>query len=172
MRHFHSAMQALLVSVLLGCAGNQNVESYPVPETYSQVPVSEVRIYRAVYYDALPPSTPRLARVQNRKALSVAQEEKLLTALRNNAARRGANAIVRVRTDDGTEYLAVRLDSPSSLALADSLERAAAAASSSGTRSWGGSSGSSPGKEVHVRGYCRKDGTCVRPHTRSRPRRR
>jgi hypothetical protein len=34
------------------------------------------------------------------------------------------------------------------------------------------SSRRSPGTEVHVRGYTRKDGTYVRPHTRSAPRRR
>ena len=34
------------------------------------------------------------------------------------------------------------------------------------------SSRSSPGTEVHVRGYTRKDGTYVRPHTRSAPRRK
>ena len=34
-----------------------------------------------------------------------------------------------------------------------------------------GGSGSSGGGRVHVRGYTRKDGTYVRPHTRSRPRR-
>jgi hypothetical protein len=33
----------------------------------------------------------------------------------------------------------------------------------------GATSGSAPGKDVHVRGYYRKDGTYVRPHTRSAP---
>nr|WP_294779110.1 hypothetical protein [uncultured Flavobacterium sp.] len=40
------------------------------------------------------------------------------------------------------------------------------------TNYYNSSTNSSSGKTVHVKGYTRKDGTYVRPHTRSAPKRR
>jgi len=51
-------------------------------------------------------------------------------------------------------------------------ERAAAAVAESSDESYsGGSSSGGGGGSVYVRGYTRRDGTYVAPHTRRRPRR-
>lgn len=44
--------------------------------------------------------------------------------------------------------------------------------SGTSTGTYSGSGKSTPGKEVQVKGYTRKDGTYVKPHTRSAPRRK
>ena len=54
-------------------------------------------------------------------------------------------------------------------AAGDSKYDVAAFVRGTNTSSGSSSSGSTPGTDVHVRGYYRKDGTYVRPHTRTAP---
>jgi hypothetical protein len=88
-----------------------------------------------------------------------------LAPVYQRAAELGADAVV-VQYDarKRPHYLAVHFTS--TLRETRTAARADPASSVSGS---GGASGCTSGCTVHVRGYTRKDGTYVRPHTRSAP---
>lgn len=100
-----------------------------------------------------------------------------LMDFRVQSARRGANAIYSLLNPHGRVVGYVAVVDPGlalrRLARADSIAKAKFEADAAAARAAAGASGSGGGCtgdcSVHVRGYYRKDGTYVRPHTRSRP---
>ena len=92
-----------------------------------------------------------------------------------DVTRAGANAVLRIAAgrwyavfaDSAQLASAFRMDSMAR-ALADSsvaIGRRIGASATGG----GGGVGAGSGGEVKVKGYCRSDGVCVRPHTREKP---
>lgn len=79
------------------------------------------------------------------------------------AGQRGANHVSLLRVNGRRMVRAyyLRIPNPVAAVPADSARPQ--------PRSGGSSASPSTGGSVHVRGYYRKDGTYVRPHTRSRP---
>lgn len=158
----------LLAALLASCASagpsTPPIAFAPTPQAYAAVDVSTMRVYEDVREADLPAPPLRIAHARQPRGSK--DNGALILALRDAAAARGANAILRLWDAEGAEYVAVRLDS-AGLAAADRfvLNRAGGGATA-GTPA---GSSATPGEDVQVRGYCRKDGVCVRPHTRSRP---
>ena len=162
----------VLALVLLACSRTLDpqraVQFTPTPAPFAPVDVGAVRIYEGVSESSYPTRPVRIAyaRVPRKQADNGA----VFLSLRDGAARRGANAVLRVRTEAGVEYVAVRFDSLGFVEAERlaSIMRGGAPSLGNGVTS-ATEAGSAPGGDVYVRGYCRKDGVCVRPHTRSRP---
>lgn len=98
------------------------------------------------------------------RRLEELSDNDLLRHYAPRAGQRGANHVSLLRVNGRRMVRAYYLRIPASIAVIP--------ADSAHTRhpSSGGSSASpSSGGSVHVRGYYRRDGTYVRPHTRSRP---
>ena len=93
-------------------------------------------------------------------------DSELITTYSTHAASIGANGVAITNRRGRRELLAVKVISSLVRAYGGRSNPTSAGGS---TASPGGST-ASPGGPVHVRGYCRRDGTCVRPHTRRRPR--
>ena len=97
------------------------------------------------------------------RELDALTDPDLLRHYAPRAGRRGANHVTLLRVGGRRMVRAyyVRISVPVAVLPADSA----------GARRLGGGSSASPsgGGSVHVRGYYRRDGTYVRPHTRSRP---
>ncbi len=92
-----------------------------------------------------------------------------LRPFREIAARQGADALVLDRMSSGRmQFLAVHLSTVPRRAAHAAVTGGAVedSGATAGGTARGGCSGSC---DVHVRGYTRKDGTYVHPHTRSRP---
>jgi hypothetical protein len=132
-----------------------------------------ISVYRSVYYIDLPASPPRLARAATPKRLSEHEREELIARLRRSAAPLGANTIIQGDTASGTELVAIYVATDEDRQLIEKMQRRATERLIDGILSGDnghiGEGRSGSNGPVHVRGYTRKDGTYVKPHTRSRP---
>lgn len=150
--------------------------------TYSPLPLESIRAERM---DAVPAHLVRLARVEMPQPLGE-PDSAVVNRIRSRAAWQGGTLVAwRILRPGLVEYtiardpvLAAALDRMMA-AQRDSAAQGLGRYGSGGTPAGGGGStavgGSSSGGcvgscGVHVRGYTRKDGTYVRPHTRSAPR--
>jgi uncharacterized membrane protein YgcG len=156
------------------------LESLQPEGAYSPLAPESVRAERM---DVLPANLVRLARVEMRQP-GGEPDSALVNRIRSRAARRGGTLVAwRILRPGVVEYTLAR-----DPVLAAALDRRMAAQRDSAARGLGtdGSGGPHGGSSagggvsgggcsgscsVHVRGYTRKDGTYVRPHTRSAPRR-
>jgi len=169
-------------SALPRVAGNLNQAPSPAPEAVPAlasvaIQPSDVRIYYEIRYYQLPTLTPRLARMAWPYAPGSAEEDAAITTFRQQAAKRGANAIVTESSEGKTYMVAVVLTDGAKEVVKDLIAKNNDGPGA--TELEDGPTGASDGSAapvnssgpVHVRGYTRKDGTYVRPHTRSRPNR-
>lgn len=149
------------IALLAGCASVSVEELHPLGVSTEPRPRSEVRFYPSA--DQIPFAfkeiaifTPRRLRAFNESAL-----EPYLV----QSALRGGNALFIDTTGKRPLIVAAYVDTTSRTALA----RPAVARSGGAAVGTGDSGGCRSACTVHVRGYTRKDGTYVRPHTRSAP---
>jgi len=169
---------AISLLLLVGCA-HPAPPSLPTPIAYSQtagafapVDVSAVRVYDNVREADFPARPLRIASIE---ITTPRRDEDIglqLLALRDASAPRGANTILRLRTAAGFQFVALRLDDEG-VRTAYRVALIRAASDSGGSSPAGPATAGPPtrsSEDVHVRGYCRRDGVCVQPHTRSRPR--
>jgi hypothetical protein len=145
------------------------VERLPAPMAFRPVLLDSVKLVRSV-------QVPSGQRVIGRYQSLAISDTAVIRELRERAASWGATAVlVRPGLQRGTEYLLIR-DATRADAWADqraALDAGASSTSGAGHGTAGGSSGGCVSNcTVNVRGYTRKDGTYVRPHTRSAPRSR
>jgi hypothetical protein len=160
-------LTVLVTATLVACGGGPAVQLMP-DAAYQPVPAEAVRVYPALSDAAISPAPVRVATARVRTATpSEAEYTRLVTALRRKAAPRGANALMRTSGRDGFWLVAVFL-TDSQRILADSLT-VLSSSTARGHVPIYVSPGASGGGTVQVKGYRRKDGTYVRPHTRSRP---
>lgn len=153
---------AILLPLLGACGGGWQVNELPSPQ-YSPTPEREIRTELSVSEADLGPEALPVAVALNRKDRP-AGDENALHALIPIASRRGAMIVVRAAPARGQGLVAMRLTSPAATARVDSITRGlVASAATVGPESAGG--------PVYVKGYRRKNGTYVAPHTRRRPRR-
>jgi hypothetical protein len=164
---------ALTAACSAGSAGSKAPIVTPLGAAASRTAIApdSVAFYAAV--DSIPFQHSAIALVHLVPTDASLTDDELLRRYRPTIAGLGANGAAIRRRDGDRWIVALRVtavprtaaDSIASISsgrvLADSSRSSAPAAT-----------GSSGGGTVRVRGYCRRDGVCVRPHTRSRPRRR
>jgi hypothetical protein len=100
-------------ALLLGCAGPKQswLALTPTPEAYAAVDVDAVRVYPDVREADFPALPLRIARARLPRGWKPADEGLLFRAVRTAGAQRGANAVLRHRTERGElQFVAVRLD--------------------------------------------------------------
>lgn len=170
-----SRFMALLLGALLSACGTLSggAEIYTAPAPpYAAVQTPSVPAYAAMPEDSVevhdisepvPDSAVSVAQFTVPDSMVSHTDEQVIAAYRPQAARLGATWMM---LDPGSgRRRVVAYHVPASVrirrAMRDSGSRPAATSTPT-------SSGSGP---VHVRGYYRRDGTYVRPHTRSRGRR-
>jgi hypothetical protein len=154
-----------LLGMVLGACGvlSAGQEIQPTPyAAYAAVPDDSVEVHDIT--DTVPAEGVPLAKFTVPDSMESHTDDQLITAYRARAARLGATWITVDPAGGRRRVLAYHV--PASVRIRrmarDSEPRPAA------TSAPAVSSGSGP---VHVRGYRRRDGTYVRPHTRSRGRR-
>lgn len=188
-------LTSALVAALAACApaasfpfrGAAPAEELAAGVAYPAVAPDAVEVYNAD--TPTPPNAIRLARIRAEGALGTPRRVNSFNNFRIKTARRGATGIyVTILPSNGVEYLAVYDPGFSArvAARADSAWKASGHGGSAAVQGGGAQSGAPGGGgassgastnsggcvsncTVQVRGYTRKDGTYVRPHTRSRP---
>ncbi len=154
----------MLAGFLLGaCApgGTVQLEPHPVLEI---VPPGDVQFFDDVALEEVDAAHVQRVGIVGEKALKGFSADALNARkqARETVASAGANAFLR---RDKRSLVAVHLDS-SGFAAVRSIS-SARAASAIGASRLGAPAKS--GDVVQVKGYCRKDGVCVAPHTRAKP---
>lgn len=161
-----TAFLALLGLVLGACAHSPVVTPVrPTAAAYPSTRPDEVRFYGSEAI--IPFEYAVIATIEPRRTLKELDDSEL-RPFRALAAKRGANGLAIDRTLDGVlRFLAVRVsETPRQIAHTPVSAAQDSGNAATGSTSRGGCVGSC---DVHVRGYTRRDGTYVRPHTRSRP---
>jgi hypothetical protein len=152
----------LLLTCLLSLSACAIIPSAAPPSGPGPVPADSVVL--------LAPGTPPSADASTVAVFTPSREfdalsdTELLKQYAPQAGRRGANHVSVLRVDGRRMVRAYYLRIPPLVATAVPADSADAPRSSGGSSASSGTGGS-----VHVRGYYRRDGTYVRPHTRSRP---
>ncbi len=153
---------ALLIAILLGACAPTRPAAVPEPALYptaefTPVPAERVAVW-AFTSDAADGRAVRVAS-QRLPAAYKRSRSQYLATFRSESGARGANVIVVERMADGSEewvayYFAAE---------------AARVRAAGGTTAGSSAQGCTGSCDVQVKGYRRKDGTYVKPHTRSRP---
>jgi hypothetical protein len=168
-RRTHAIAVLALLGLTLGACAHSPVvtPAGPASVAYPATEPDQVRFYGSE--TVIPFEYVSVATITPRKTLRDLDDAEL-QPFRVLAAKRGANGLALDRAPDGrARFIAVRLT-----ATPRTRERTSAMGDTASKTRSGTSSSAAPGGcvgscDVQVRGYTRRDGTYVRPHTRSRP---
>jgi hypothetical protein len=164
-------MGPFLGAVLSACGalpGRAEIQPMPAPAyevapAYLAVPEDSVQMHE--FTEPLPVMSVSVAQFTLPDSMESHTDEQVIAAYRPQAARLGATWITVDPSNGRRRVVAYRV--PSGVRIRRVRESADTSTGTTATPSSSSGSGS-----VQVRGYRRRDGTYVRPHTRSRPRSR
>lgn len=174
-RSSFSFVVPLLGSFLGACSLLPREAEVPAPPapSYAEAPADTVPGYAAVpedsvevhdIADSVPEAAVSVARFTVPEWMLSNTDEQVIASYRPRAARLGATWITLDRSGGRRRVVAYYV--PLTARIRHAVRNAGARPAAASTPSSSGSG------SVHVRGYYRRDGTYVRPHTRSRPGRR
>jgi hypothetical protein len=158
-----------LAVAAVGCASSGGL---PLADLgiHPAVTEGDVRVYQHVdEADLRGPLVRVSTRATRAKHRSVSAQQRALATFKTAAAAHGANVVLVDEDVAEQTYWAYRLTHVDAFRGADSLEQARATAIARARSAASMAPASTGGGQVYVRGYCRKDGVCVQPHTRRKP---
>lgn len=139
------------------------------PGQFTAVPAERVRTLPVTV--AIGPSFREVGTVRVARREATKPNLHLTDRVLAELGRRGANAVLYALNPDGSgRFVAYHVPPKELAALLDSADQARSATTAVKAAPAGTASTGSSGGTVHVKGYTRKDGTYVRPHTRRAPR--